>query len=210
VSTRPTRELHKYSEATREKLDALLDQSVIGHFAFVEDGLPRVMPIAIVRDGRDILLHGSTGSPWMRLLATGVPVALSVAELDALVVARSAFESSMRFRSAVLFGSCAAVADDEKAATLDLVTDGLLPGRVSEVRRSSAKELAATLVLRMRIDDWSLKISDGWPDDSAVDIAGDAWAGVLPVRRGFEDAVPAPDLRAGIRVAASVAALSAG
>jgi hypothetical protein len=65
-------------------------------------------------------------------------------------------------------------------------------------------------VLRMRIDDWSLKISDGWPDDSAVDIAGDAWAGVLPVRRGFEDAVPAPDLRAGIRVAASVAALSAG
>ena len=234
--TTPTRETHKYGDRDRldqreggrenrdgedrDKLDqrepreallhALLDQSLVGHFAFVEHGQPRVMPIAIVRDGSDILLHGSTGSPWMRLLSTGVPVALSVAELDAIVVARSAFESSMRFRSAVLFGTCSTVIDSEKAAALDLVTDGLVPGRSAEVRPSTARELAATLVLRMSVEEWSLKVSDGWADDGAPDIAGDAWAGVVPLRRGHENPQPAPDLRAGIPVAPSVMTLVQG
>ena len=205
----PTRETHKFDKSTEAELHRLLDESKIGHFAFVVDGLPRVMPIAIVRDrahnnGGDVLLHGSTGSPWLRLLATGVPVALSVTELDAIVVARSAFESSMQYRSAVLFGSCVAVGDDERVRGLDLLTDGLVPGRASEVRAHRAKELAATLTLRMRVEEWTLKISDDWPDDDQADVDGPAWAGVVPLAKGYGSQLPAPDLRPGITVPDSV------
>ena len=108
-----------------------------------------MLPIAIARDGDDVLLHGSTGSRWLRLIAQGIPVSLAVTALDALVVARSAFESSMRYRSAVLFGRCQPLAGQDKLAALDVLTDALIPGRVAEVRRPSAKELAATLVLRL-------------------------------------------------------------
>jgi nitroimidazol reductase NimA-like FMN-containing flavoprotein (pyridoxamine 5'-phosphate oxidase superfamily) len=122
-------------------LAALVRDARVGHFAFVEDGEPRVLPIAIVADGAHILLHGSTGSHWLRLLATGIPVALSVTAIDALVVARSAFESSMNYRSAVLFGSCAPVGDNpvDAVAALDLVTEGLIPGRVAELRPRSSR-----------------------------------------------------------------------
>ncbi len=207
TGTTPTRETHKFAASDLVGLHALLDESHVGHFAFVVDGRPRVMPIAIVRDGADILLHGSTGSPWLRLLATGIPVALSVTELDAIVVARSAFESSMQYRSAVLFGSCAEVPADDRVRALDLLTDGLLPGRSIEVRPHTAKELAATLMLRMTVDDWSLKISGDWPGDGQADVDGPAWAGVVPLAKGYAGALPAPDLAAGIPVPPSVLSL---
>ncbi len=203
----PSRMLEKFEDPDRSALRSLVADAMIGHFAFVVDGQPRVLPIAIVADGDDILLHGSTGSTWLRLLATGVPVALSVTAVDALVVARSAFESSMNYRSAVLFGSCAPVPAHTKVATLDLVTDGLIPGRVAELRPHTAKELAATLILRMTVDEWSLKVSAGWPEDEAPDVAGRAWAGVLPVATGYSHAAPAPDLADGILVPASVIGL---
>ena len=136
----------------------------------------------MIRDGDRVLCHGSTGSRWMRRLASGVPTALAVTSYDGLVVARSAFESSIHYRSAVLFGSCTPVTDD-KEHVLDLITDHLLPGRVAEVRRPSKAELAATLVLSLPIEDWSLRISDGWPEDGPDDVAGPAWAGVVPLRQ---------------------------
>jgi len=187
-------------------LAALVRDARVGHFAFVEDGEPRVLPIAIVAEGAHILLHGSTGSHWLRLLATGIPVALSVTAIDALVVARSAFESSMNYRSAVLFGTCAPVGDNpvDTVAALDLVTEGLIPGRVAELRPHTAKELAATLVLRMTVSEWTLKVSEGWPEDGPADVAGQAWAGTLPLRTGYERAIPAPDLAAGILLPGSV------
>lgn len=199
-----TRLTEKFEGSTKEKLNTLLDQQHIGHFAFVVDGRPRVMPIAYVRDGDELLLHGSTGSPWLRLLATGVPVAVSVTALDAIVVARSAFESSMQYRSAVLTGHCAAVAKDDRVRTLDLVTEGLLPGRTSEIRTHTAKELAATLTLRMTVDDWTLKISEDWPEDAQSDIDGPAWAGVVPLTRGYAAPIAAPDLASGIAIPESV------
>jgi nitroimidazol reductase NimA-like FMN-containing flavoprotein (pyridoxamine 5'-phosphate oxidase superfamily) len=202
----------KFAGGDAAALAELLGTTHIGHFAFVVDGQPRVLPIAIAAEfGADgapgILLHGSTGSHWLRLLATGIPVALSVTALDALVVARSAFESSMHYRSAVLFGRCAPVPAAEKARALDVVTDALIPGRVAELRASTAKELAATLILRMTVDEWSLKISDGWPEDEAPDVAGPAWAGVLPRAEVYTKAIPTHDLRAGIPVPPSVEAL---
>jgi nitroimidazol reductase NimA-like FMN-containing flavoprotein (pyridoxamine 5'-phosphate oxidase superfamily) len=157
----------------------------------------------VVRDGDRVLAHGSTGSRWMRMLATGAPTALAVTSYDGVVVARSAFESSILYRSAVLFGRCSSVTDD-KERFLDLVTEVLIPGRLDEVRRPSRAELAATLVLALPIDDWSLKISAGWPEDGDDDVAGPAWAGVVPVRQAYGAPEPAPDLREGIDVPPSV------
>jgi hypothetical protein len=154
-------------------------------------------------------MHGSTGSRWLRILSRGGPISVAVTAVDGLVVARSAFESSMHYRSAVLFGHCATVAPAEKSAALDRITESLIPGRTAEVRRPRAKELAATLVLRMRVLDWSYKVSDQWPDDPEDDVAGPAWAGVLPRRTGFAQALDTHDLGPGRRRPPSVAALLA-
>ena len=159
--TRPSRMVDRVSATDRAVLRRLLDEVAVGHAGFVTGGQPFVLPIAVARDSDDVLLHGSTGSRWLRLLAQGIPVSLAVTALDGLLVARSAFESSMHYRSAVLFGRCVTVDGDAKVAALDLITDALIPGRVAEVRRPSAKELAATLVLRMEVQEWTVKVSDG-------------------------------------------------
>jgi uncharacterized protein len=105
----------------------------------------------------------------------------------------------------VIFGHCTPLTDpDEKLQALDTVVEALLPGRIAEVRRSTRKELAKTLVLALPITEWSLKVSSGWPDDPPEDCAGPAWAGVIPVQVGYRAPIPASDLRAGIAVPESV------
>jgi uncharacterized protein len=200
---RPIR-LPEKASSDRAALDALLDSTRVGHFALVaEDGTPAVIPTMVVRDGDRVLAHGSTGSRWMRRLASGVPTALAVTAYDGVIVARSAFESSIRYRSAVLFGHCRRVTDD-KQRFLDLVTEALIPGRSDEIRRPTTAELAATLVVALPIEDWSLKISAGWPEDEHDDIAGPAWAGVVPLHQVYGEPIPAPDLAHGIEVPPSV------
>jgi nitroimidazol reductase NimA-like FMN-containing flavoprotein (pyridoxamine 5'-phosphate oxidase superfamily) len=162
-----------------------------------------LFPTAVIRDGDRVLAHGSTGSRWMRRLASGVPTALAITSYDGLVVARSAFESSIHYRSAVVFGQCTPVTED-KERLLDLITERLLPGRVAEIRPPTKAELAATLVLALPIEDWSLRISDGWPEDEDSDVAGPAWAGVVPLRQVYDEPRDAPDLKPGIRVPPSV------
>jgi nitroimidazol reductase NimA-like FMN-containing flavoprotein (pyridoxamine 5'-phosphate oxidase superfamily) len=208
VRTAITR-LAELASADRAELDHLLDTCRIGHFALVVDSHPVVIPTAIARDGASVLAHGSTGSAWMRRLAEGVPTSLAVTALDGLVVARSAFESSMHYRSAVLFGRCEVVDDaQEKRAALDVMTEALLPGRSAEVREPTVKELAATLVLRLPIDEWSLKVSAGWPDDPPADVAGGAWAGVVSISTRYGAPRSAPDLRDGIELPESVRRLA--
>lgn len=189
----------------RRVLDSLLDAARVGHIGLVADDSPVVLATTIARDGDRVLVHGSTGSRWMRLLAGGLPASLAVTEVNGLVVARSAFESSMQYRSAVVFGTFSPLTGPaEKARGLDVITESLLPGRVAELRPPSAKELAATLLLALTISQWSLKVSDGWPEDPDEDVSGAAWAGVVPLRSVFEPAVDAPDLRPGISVPPSV------
>jgi len=206
--TKAARMPERVNSTDRASFDQLLRDVSVGHFGFVEDGRPVVMPIALIPDGDNILLHGSTGSWWLRRLATGIPVTVSVMTVDGLVLARSAFESSMRYRSAVLFGSCTVLEGDEKLRALDIVTEGLLPGRLSELRPHNRKELAATLVLSMTVDEWTFKNSTQWPEDPDEDIAGDTWAGVLPLVTRFGEPLDAPDLRAGIPLAPSAATLA--
>jgi nitroimidazol reductase NimA-like FMN-containing flavoprotein (pyridoxamine 5'-phosphate oxidase superfamily) len=205
--TRITR-LPEKGVTDRAQLDALLDEEYVGHVGLVRDGHPVVVPTAVARDRDRLLVHGSTGAGWMRALADGADACVTVTSLHGLVVARSTFESSMHYRSAVLFGRFTPLDGADKEAVLDVVVDKLLPGRRAEVRPSTAKELAATLVLAMPIETWSLKVSDGWPDDPPSDVEGDAWAGVVPLRLTPGQPQSAPDLRPGIPVPPSVHRLS--
>ncbi|MGV8859003.1 pyridoxamine 5'-phosphate oxidase family protein [Rhodoglobus sp.] len=191
----------------REALNALLDSEIVGNVAYVnDDGTPGVIPTAVARLGDSLIVHGSTGSRWMRLVA-GSPAAVSVTSLGGIVVARSAFESSLIYSSAVLFGSFQVLDGDEKSAALNALTDKLIPGRLSEVRPNNKKELAATLVLALPIDEWSLRVSNGWPEDPDDDIAGDAWAGHVRFGTAPATVIDAPDLRSGIHAPGSVRAL---
>ena len=209
-NTRLTR-LAELGSSDRAALDALLDVSKVAHVAVVKDDRPVVIPTACARAGDVLLMHGSTGSGWMREVATGAPVSVAVTSVEGLVVARSAFESSMLYRSGVIFGRCVVVDEPaEKRAALDLLTNTFLPGRVAEVREPSSKELAATLVLRLPIEEWSLKVSTDWPEDPPEDVQGPAWAGMVPFSMSYGPPVETPDLAAGIDVPSSVRRLVGG
>ena len=193
----------------RSRLNELLETTAVAHVAFVdEDGRPGVLPTAVARLGERLVVHGSTGSRWMRLVG-GSPAVLSITAVDGVVVARSAFESSIAYRSAVVVGSFTVLEGAEKLAALDVLTDRLLPGRVAEVRRPTKKELAATLLLAMPLESWSLRISDGWPEDPEEDVATDAWAGIAWFGERPVSAITAPDVRDGIPVPVSVEGLRA-
>jgi nitroimidazol reductase NimA-like FMN-containing flavoprotein (pyridoxamine 5'-phosphate oxidase superfamily) len=178
-------------------LDAVLDAGRVAHVAIVESGQPYGLPVGYARDGDRVLLHGSTGSRLLRALAAGSPACVTVTILDGLVLARSAFESSMNYRCAMVLGSAAALAGDDKLAALRRIAEHLLPGRWAEIRPPSAKELAATLVVALPLTEWSVKLSDGPPDDDAADAALPVWAGVVPVTERLGEPVPAPDLASG-------------
>jgi nitroimidazol reductase NimA-like FMN-containing flavoprotein (pyridoxamine 5'-phosphate oxidase superfamily) len=211
--TQPSTRISRLSElqhTSRASLDELLDSTPLATVALVRDGHPVIFPTGFGRIGDELVIHGSTASPWLRALATGAASAVSVTALDGVLVARSAFESSFRYRSAVVFGVFERVADADKVGLLETLTDTFIPGRVSELRASTRKELAATLALRMPIgeDNWSLKISDGWPEDPDDDVATDTWAGVVPMAVSYGAPQPAPDLHPGIPVPESVRALA--
>ena len=204
-STAVSRLSEKQSTA-REDLDALLDSTPLATIALVRDGHPLALPIGFARIGDELVIHGSTGSPWLRELAAGAPAAVSVTTLDGVLVARSGFESSFHYRSAVLFGVFAKVGDADKVRYLETVTDAFIPGRVAELRASTGKELAATLVLALPIgaDNWSCKISAGWPEDPEEDVAAGVWAGVVPIHTSYGLAQRAPDCGEEIPIPASV------
>jgi hypothetical protein len=143
----------------------------------------------------------------MRRLATGVQACATVTSVDAVVVARSGFESSYQYRSAVIFGSFRPLEGEDKRRALDLFVDRLIPGRVAEIRRSTNRELAATLLLAVPIQEWSLRVSMDWPQDEEVDVRGSAWAGVVPMTTAYGDPLPAPDLRDDIPLPASLTRL---
>src|ERR1700761_4314570 len=165
-STLVTR-LREKQDTSRDSLDALLDSTPLATIALVRDGHPVVFPTGFARIGDELVIHGSTGSPWLRALASGAPAAVSVTIVDGVVVARSGFESSFRYRSAVVFGVFELIAEPDKERYLDALVEAFIPGRVSELRTSTRKEVAATQALRLPIGDanWSLKISAGWPED---------------------------------------------
>jgi len=190
------RRLPDKAVSDRAVLHAVLDAGLVAHVGIADDtGQPYVLPVAYARDGERVLFHGSTGSRLFRALAAGAPTCLTVTLLDGLVVARSLFESSMRYRSAMVLGRCAVLEGERQAAALDLLSDHLMPGRRAEARGPNAKELAATLVLALPLDEASVKVSAGDPDDDPADLHRPVWAGVVPLTESFGAPVDAPDLR---------------
>ena len=178
---------------------SIIDDANMGHVGFVADGLPYVIPMALARDGKHLLLHGSRLSRLMKSLAAGSPCCVTVTHLDGLVLARSAFNSSMNYRTVMVFGSAGAVTDpEEKIRGLDVLTDHLLPGRRADLREPTRKELNATLLVKLPIERFSVKVSEGPPDDPAADLATPIWAGVVPLTLEKGTPVPAPDMKKGI------------
>jgi hypothetical protein len=178
---------------------AIIDEAKIAHVGFTLDNQPYVVPMAFARDGRHLLLHGSVASRLMKNLAAGLACCVTVTHLDGLVLARSAFHSSMNYRSVMVFGSATAVADpEEKIRGLNLLTDQLLPGRRAELRESTRKELNATTLLRLPIEQFSVKTRSGPPDDPSNERSVPVWAGVvsLTLKPGKPEA--APDMPKGI------------
>jgi uncharacterized protein len=160
---------------------AILDEGLVCHVAFVEEGEPFVIPTGYVRDGDRLLLHGSTASRLMRTLASGAPVCVAVTLLDGVVLARSAFHHSMNYRSVVLFGR-ARLAPEGTERALHRYMDLLVPGRWETARRPDAKELAGTMVVELPLDEAVAKVRRGPPGDEPEDMAHPAWSGIVPLR----------------------------
>ncbi len=183
----------------------ILDSTILCHVGYVENGQPFVLPYAFTRDGDRILIHGSSGARFMRELAKGVPTCVTVTKLDAMVVARTTYDSSMNYRSVVILGSAEEITGPEKNELLEKVSNGLLPGRVSEVRTSTAKELAATTLLSLSLEEASVKIRSGMPEDGEGAGTG-VWSGIIPVHLVADEAIPSDQESASLEVPASVRA----
>lgn len=171
----------------------LLDEARIAHVGFVREGYPVVLPMAIGRSGDRLLLHGSTGAGAFLSSRDGLEVSVAVTHLDGLVFARSAFDSSMNYRSAVIFGVARPVAAEDKEAALRAVTEHLMPGRWGEVRPLTSKELAATTVLDVPLDEVSVKVRAAGPGEDPGDGEDHSvWAGVVPLRTVAGAPQPSP------------------
>lgn len=181
---------------------AVIDAARVGHVGFNVDGQPYVMPMAYGRDGNRIVFHGSTGSRAMRVLSAGASCCFTITHLDGLVLARSAFESSMNYRSTAVLGVCEQIVDEtEKWRVLDVITDHLFPERRGALRPMIKKEVAATTVLALPIVEFSSKSRLGGPKGEEVDdVHWPVWAGTLPIHLSFGAPVDADDLDAGINV----------
>ena len=178
----------------RSALDALLSCALVGHAAVVDGDQPFVLPVAIAPDGDHVLCHGSTASRLFRSLAAGAPTCLTVTVVDALVLARSLFNSSMHYRSAVVLGRCVQLQGEQKRRALGVLSEHLMPGRSVDAREPTTKELAATTVLALPLTEWSLKISAAPPDDDTADLDRPIWAGTVALQHVWGPATPAPDL----------------
>lgn len=172
------RRLPDKSVTDRAVLDAVLDEGLVAHVGIIDDGQPFVLPVGYARRGDEVIVHGSSGSRLFRALADGAPACLTVTLLDGLVYARSTFESSMNYRSAVVLGSARRLTGDDELDALRVLTDHLLPGRWEEARQPSKKERAATVTVALPLTEWSVKVSVGGPDDDPSDLANEPWRSI--------------------------------
>jgi len=181
-------------------LHRVLDACLVGHVSFVVDDWPMSIPTAIARLDDWLYLHGSRSSRLYRVLASGAPVSVSVCLVDGLVKARSTFHCSMNYRSAVVMGRAEAVPEEERAELLYRFSEHLIPCPRSAYREHLAKELKATMLVRLPLDEASVKIRTGGPIDDEADLTLPHWAGVVPLATTHGEPEPAADLAPGIAV----------
>jgi len=160
----------------------ILDEGFICHVGFAIDGQPYVIPTSYGRKDDTLYIHGSAASRMLRHANSGVPVCVTVTLLDGLVLARSIFNHSMKYRSVVVLGTALAIEDvDEKLAALHALSEHILSGRWKDARQPNEKELKATTVLRLPIEEFSAKVRQGPPVDDEEDYSFPTWAGVIPL-----------------------------
>jgi uncharacterized protein len=200
--------LRERGRIDRAELDAVLTAGLVCHLGVVIDGAPVVLPTGYGRIEETLYLHGSSANRSL-LLAAGQQICVTITLLDGLVCARAVFHHSMNYRSAVIFGEARLVeAADEKLAALRAVTDHLVPGRWEHVREPTRKELAATAVIAVPLDEASVKIRAGGPKDDPEDYDSGIWAGVLPAALVFGPAEPDLALTGDIPVPDHISALA--
>ena len=166
----------------RDAINLILDEAFLCHVGFVVDDHPFVIPTSYGRDGDTLYIHGSAASRMLRNLTRGIPVCVTVTLLDGLVLARSVFNHSMNYRSAVILGTATLVDHpEEKIRALQVLTQHIIPQRWDDSRQPNEKELKATSVLRIPIDEYSAKVRMGPPIDDEPDYSFPTWAGVIPL-----------------------------
>lgn len=182
----------------REAAYRILDEGFICHVGFAVDGQPFVIPTSYGREDRMLYIHGSAASRMLRQLKTTVPVCVTVTLLDGLVLARSVFNHSMNYRSVVILGKATLVDDPaEKLAALRILSEHIVPGRWDDARQPNERELKATSVLRVPIDEFSAKVRIGPPLDDEEDYSFPTWAGVIPLEMSVGKAINDPRLDLG-------------
>ncbi len=184
----------------RETIDAILDEGMVAHLGFAHEGQPYAIPTLHARIGEEVYFHGSAASRTIRALGAGAPMCLTVTLLDGLVLARSAVHHSVNYRSVVVLGNARPIEEiSERMAALEAFTERLVPGRWSEVRGPTIKELKAIHVLALPLDEASAKIRTGPPVDDEEDYELPVWAGVIPLHTHADP--PLPDSRVAEEVA---------
>jgi hypothetical protein len=180
--------LNRVRVATRASYDqdtvfSILDQGLAAHVGFTDHDRPVVIPMIYGRIGERLYLHGAKAARFAKVLGGGVPICVTVTLIDGIVAGRSAFHSSMNYRSVVLHGTAALVTDPgEREAAMEAVTNHLMPGRWDEVRPTTAKELAATAIISFAIEEASAKARTGPPNDDKEDYDLPIWGGVVPLQ----------------------------
>ncbi len=167
----------------RDAVNSLLDSEYVAHVGFIDPdvNLPFVIPMGFARDDDRILLHGSTGSRMMMAIAKGIDICVTVTQLNAIVVARSAFNSSMNYESVMVFGKARVLTAGEKDQALEAITEKLVPGLWGYGRPMTAKEAAATMIVELSLERFSAKSRSGDPIDEDSDLDLPIWAGILPI-----------------------------
>lgn len=203
--TRVRREHHRGSHAQAD-VHAILDATPLCHVGYVIDGAPYVTPTLHWREGNHLYWHGSAASRFLRT-AEDMPVCLTCSIMDGYVLARSAFNHSVNYRSAMVFGTARLLDDpEEKADALRRFVENLFPGRWDSLRPMTSQEVKATSVLRMEIEEATAKLRTGSPGDAnEADVP--VWAGVLPIHSQLAPAIAAPGLPDGIELPEPLAAL---
>jgi nitroimidazol reductase NimA-like FMN-containing flavoprotein (pyridoxamine 5'-phosphate oxidase superfamily) len=198
--------LAKRAEYDRDAIHAILDEALICHVGFAVDGQPYVIPTIHARIGARLYVHGAVANRMLRELGAGAPACVTVTLIDGLVIARSAFHHSMNYRSVVILGTATEVTDqEEKHAAMAAIVEHVVPGRMAETRAPSPREVNATRILRLPIDEASAKVRRGPPLDEEQDYALPHWAGELPLALRPLPPIADPRLAPGIPVPRNVA-----
>lgn len=202
------RQLREKVRYDKPSVHAILDTGLVAHVAVVQDGEPVVVPMLYGRDGETLYLHGARKARIIRMLEGTGRACINVTLLDGLVFARSAFASSMNYRSVTVFGAAHLVDElDEKKRALHVISEHAMPGRRAELRLSHENELKMTGVIAVDIESAAAKISDKMPQDEPCDIDTPVWGGILPLESRFTT-LQADDLvREGIEPSAALKAL---